>query len=801
MPAKQRKGPAPSLLYELVKYFFNMILDIFFREIRPRGAHKIPLEGPVIFVAAPHANQFIDPLIVLRECKRQVSFLIAEKSMHQRGVGQFARALHAIPVIRPQDLAKPGAGRIHLLNVKTDPLTIHGKNTKFTQQLRPRDTISLPKGVGYAEVVAILSDTELRIKKEFKDLKALELLTSPDGSAYKCQPHVEQESVYREVHKQLAIGGAIAIFPEGGSHDRQEMLPLKAGVTIMALGTMAAFPNTDVKIVPCGLNYFHPHKFRSRAVIEFGNPISIPKQLVDDFVAGGTLKRDACAKLLDQIYNALKSVTVNATSYETLMVIQAARRLYKPAHRSLPISTVVDLNRRFVLGYETFKHEPRVIELQRKVMAYNQLLKYHGLKDHQVNTTKLGGARAMGLFWYRVMWLLLWGLLAFPGGILNLPAVIVARLVSHKKQKEALAGSTVKIAGRDVIATWKVLIAMGLVPLQYGVYSIIVFALTIHYQLRLTYVFWLPLLTWNMLPFISYASMRFAENGLDVYRSLRPLFLSLMDPTSVENLRNVRNRLSDNLTDLINEYGPKIFPDFDPSRLSRGGSVAPRPQGEQSNGLSPTLLSTGNSNSNSTTSMIQLAEGFLSSRLEWLDDKLFFLTRSEDTDQDGASTDVESIGGPASLSMDNARGALSNGTDSYGFDRSRSGSRPGSRVRSRTNSWSSSLAGGGMEGFKVAAMTELDRGRPLKDIKRERDHATMSTAADTKVNGNDLSMRSRHRQNSADGAPLLSNHAGADGVSPSDMAGNGDGKSSLNHARVEDDGYTGDVEDEAKKTV
>lgn len=33
------------------------MLDIFFREIRPRGAHRIPKEGPVIFVAAPHANQ------------------------------------------------------------------------------------------------------------------------------------------------------------------------------------------------------------------------------------------------------------------------------------------------------------------------------------------------------------------------------------------------------------------------------------------------------------------------------------------------------------------------------------------------------------------------------------------------------------------------------------------------------------------------------------------------------------------------------------------------------------------------
>jgi glycerol-3-phosphate O-acyltransferase/dihydroxyacetone phosphate acyltransferase len=25
--------------------------------VKPRGAHKIPSEGPVIFVAAPHANQ------------------------------------------------------------------------------------------------------------------------------------------------------------------------------------------------------------------------------------------------------------------------------------------------------------------------------------------------------------------------------------------------------------------------------------------------------------------------------------------------------------------------------------------------------------------------------------------------------------------------------------------------------------------------------------------------------------------------------------------------------------------------
>lgn len=96
-------------------------------------------------------------------------------------------------------------------------------------------------------------------------------------------------------------------------------------------------------------------------------------------------------------------------------MLQAARRLYKPAHRKLHISQVVELNRRFAIGYDKFKDEPKVLELLQKVLAYNQLLKYHGLRDHQVNKTALGGTRAFGLLLYRVALLTVWGLLAFPG--------------------------------------------------------------------------------------------------------------------------------------------------------------------------------------------------------------------------------------------------------------------------------------------------------------------------------------------------------------------------------------------------
>lgn len=96
-------------------------------------------------------------------------------------------------------------------------------------------------------------------------------------------------------------------------------------------------------------------------------------------------------------------------------MIQAARRLYKPAHRKLHISQVVDLNRRFLIGYNQYKDEPRVIDLEQRVLAYNQLLKYHGIKDHQVSKTKLGGSHTLVLICKRFFIMLMLALMDFPG--------------------------------------------------------------------------------------------------------------------------------------------------------------------------------------------------------------------------------------------------------------------------------------------------------------------------------------------------------------------------------------------------
>jgi glycerol-3-phosphate O-acyltransferase/dihydroxyacetone phosphate acyltransferase len=88
----------------------------------------------------------------------------------------------------------------------------------------------------------------------------------------------------------------------------------------MALGAMANNPNVKVKLVPVGLSYFHAHRFRSRAVIEFGPALDVPEEFVEKFKRGGPEKREAVSEFLDLVYEALKTVTIRAPDYDTLMV-------------------------------------------------------------------------------------------------------------------------------------------------------------------------------------------------------------------------------------------------------------------------------------------------------------------------------------------------------------------------------------------------------------------------------------------------------------------------------------------------
>ncbi|CAO0795483.1 unnamed protein product [Mucor circinelloides] len=416
--------------YDGIKLLFKLVTDVFFREIKVSGAHNVPKDDPCIFIVAPHANQFVDPGMVIISNPRRFSPLMAEASFKRKIIGAAARALKAIPVIRPQDLATKGKGQ--LLANKDSTTILNGKDTQFKTQVAPRDTIVLSKTLSFV-VTEVVSDTELKLKTELTP-EAIEHVSH--SAAYKIIPHIDQGVLYEKVHERLNQNESIVIFPEGGSHDRSEMLPLKAGFAIMALSAMAENKDLKIKIVPVGLNYFHPHRFRSRAVVSYGVPITIEPELVEDYKKGGPSKHDAISKVLESGYEGLKSVTINAPNYDTLMIIATARRLYRPAaEHKLTIDQVVELNRRFLLGYRYFEKDPRLVDLAQRIKAYNNTLKYFGLRDYQVARTQYTAYSAAPILVSRIIKLVFLAIFGFPSLLINSPLIILSLVISQKKQE------------------------------------------------------------------------------------------------------------------------------------------------------------------------------------------------------------------------------------------------------------------------------------------------------------------------------------------------------------------------------
>lgn len=553
------------LVYDVILWVFSIIFDCFFREIRPRGAFRIPKLGPVIFVGAPHANQFVDPLVLLnqikREANRRISFLIATKSYKHPVIGRLSSSQLAIPVSRAQDMLVAGTGKIYI-DCDSNPLLVRGKGTKFTHECMSRGLLALPKSLGAAEIDEIYSDTELLLKKEFKRSDTVQELLRR-GTPFKVADKIDQKLVYHYVFEHLSAGNCLGIFPEGGSHDRTDMLPLKAGVAIMALGAMSRDPACKVKIVPCGMNYFHAHKFRSRAVIEFGHPIELSLDLVSRYDDPKS-SRESVKELLDQITDGLKAVTVNCQDYETLMVVQAARRLYAGNFAQyLPLPMVVEMNRRLVLGYETFKDHPDMILIKEKILHYNKVLKQLNLPDHHVeDCDEKHKLYLLPVFVGRLFKLVALSIMALPGLILFSPVFALAKYVSIRKARTALANSTVKVKANDVVATWKILISMGAAPLLYSFYA----SAGTWYCKKHNYLSSYGLVSMWILLYIlgvsvTYAALLAGEQGADMFKSLRPLYLSIFSGTSITELKELRKSLSSDITEFVNKYGLELFPD------------------------------------------------------------------------------------------------------------------------------------------------------------------------------------------------------------------------------------------------
>jgi glycerol-3-phosphate O-acyltransferase/dihydroxyacetone phosphate acyltransferase len=287
---------------------------------------------------------------------------------------------------------------------------------------------------------------------------------------------------FARCHEQLARGGAVALFPEGISHSEPSLAPLKTGAARIVLEAARRFPHLSPLIVPIGLTFEARGTFRSRALLEIGEPIDpAPEIALDRQAAAGPGQGVAAAgagaasapvvrALTARIDAGLKAVTLNYGSWEEARRIGRAAELFSPAPATAaaaggggslpgerPLAERFSLHRALVEGYaELRRRDPeRTAAAAAAVDRYDRMLGALGVRDDQVAASYPAAPAAL---WVgrTALRLLVYLPLALVGMVLNwLPYRVVGEIAARAARTP------------DVPASFKVFGGIVLFPLAW----------------------------------------------------------------------------------------------------------------------------------------------------------------------------------------------------------------------------------------------------------------------------------------------------------------------------------------------
>lgn len=140
---------------------------------------------------------------------------------------------------------------------------------------------------------------------------------------------VQNEGAFAACHRALLRRDTVVIFPEGTTHDRAHLDPLKTGAARIALGARAAGA-AGLVIVPVGLTYPDKITLRADVLVQVGEPIDLDADLAgglgsdpaaSDDVAGNRARVRALTERIDQ---RLRCVVPDFESVDEWWALDAA---------------------------------------------------------------------------------------------------------------------------------------------------------------------------------------------------------------------------------------------------------------------------------------------------------------------------------------------------------------------------------------------------------------------------------------------------------------------------------------------
>lgn len=305
------------------------------------------------------------------------------------------------------------------------------------------------------------------------------------------------EACYRVLEK----GEAVAIFPEGITHDDPQLKEVKTGAARMALDLENRHDGQlGLRIVPVGLTFAAKEKYRSEVLVNFGEPIRVAEYLN----GYRNNKHQGIQALSAELERRIKGLILHLPELERGRIIGAVKRLYldrlwagntvihepvTPQAGELLLTQAISR----AVDFAFSQHPARAAEFVRKLRHYETVLKHLHLPEEVL--AQFPEQRWMlrqSLSWTLIA---LTGLpIALYGWVHRLLPTLLLSVIVHKAHKTPVDKthvSTATILGGIVVFT-----------LCYGLYA---FVFHLFFSLRATLVY---ALTLPVAGFVAYCYLR-----------------------------------------------------------------------------------------------------------------------------------------------------------------------------------------------------------------------------------------------------------------------------------------------------
>ncbi|MCP3978069.1 MAG: hypothetical protein GY716_01890 [bacterium] len=335
----------------------------------------------------------------------------------------------------------------------------------------------------------------------------------------------------------LSRGGAIAIFPEGISHNEPALQGLRTGAARIVLETASEHDGLRIPVVPVGLVFDARTRFRSNVLLRIGPPLD-PGPEIESYSGGS---RKAVRRLTERIAAALEAVTLNYDSWEESRVIGRVAELYArpdPDTGQAPsLAQQAELRKTFTEGYrEVARRDPRrIASLYREVREYDRLLSLSSLRDAQV-ASRYDRARVVR-YTASVLSTLL----------IRLPATLVGLVLNGLPYQASALAARKLTANPGDVATYAIVGGLVLFPLFWLLQSVFVGLLA--------GAAW-GVLCFAISPLSAYIALRARDRRERLLQEARAYLLLRTRTRLREDLRLRRESILGQVSRLVREYPP-----------------------------------------------------------------------------------------------------------------------------------------------------------------------------------------------------------------------------------------------------